>query len=61
MKMLRFKFQQNRTINKEFDFWGGIEERRGEGRGAPILKFRKLTPRDLSTEHSYQMSARLDH
>ena len=23
MKMFCFKFNQNRTINKEFDFWGG--------------------------------------
>ena len=22
MKMLRFKFQQNHTINEKFDFWG---------------------------------------
>ena len=22
-KMFHFKFQQNRTINEEFDFWGG--------------------------------------
>ena len=24
MKMLCFKFQQNHTMNEEFDFWGGL-------------------------------------
>ena len=32
LKMLCFKFQQNRTINEEFNFWGGR-------RGDPISKF----------------------
>ena len=29
LKMLLFKFQQNRTINEEFNFLGGREEERG--------------------------------
>ena len=48
-KMLRFKFQQNRTINEEFDIlrgWGG-----GSKLGSPFINcnyffsnFRKITP-----------------
>jgi len=33
MKMFRFKFQRNRTINEELDFWkggGGGEARQGD-------------------------------
>ena len=33
MQMFCFKFQQNRTINEEFDFL------RGEGQGVPIYEF----------------------
>ena len=29
LKMLRFKIQQNRPINEEFNFLGGREEKRG--------------------------------
>ena len=29
LKMLRFKIQQNRTTNEEFNFLGGREEERG--------------------------------
>ena len=29
LKMLRFKFKQNRPINEEFNFLGGREEERG--------------------------------
>ena len=35
MKFFCFKFQQNRTINEEFDFGGGM----GEGNVTPIHKF----------------------
>ena len=37
-----FKFDQNRTINEEFDFWG-VNGGRGVGRGAPISKIRKIS------------------
>ena len=33
--MFRFKFQQNRILNEEFDFWKG----EGGGQGDSILKF----------------------
>ena len=33
--MLHFKFQQNRTIKEEFDFFEG--EKRGGGRGPPFI------------------------
>ena len=37
MKLFGFKFQQNRTINEEFDFF---EEGEGqEGKENPIYKF----------------------
>ena len=35
MKMLGFKFEQNRTISEEFDFLRG----EGVGQGVPIYKF----------------------
>ena len=34
MKMLGFKFEQNRTVSEEFDFLRG----RGLGQGVPIYK-----------------------
>ena len=39
MKMLCFKFHQNRPINEEFDFFEEGGERPPEGMGAPIPKF----------------------
>ena len=33
MKMLRFKFQPNSTINEEFNIFEGRGGERGEGRG----------------------------
>ena len=36
----------------------GVLGRGGGGRGAPIFKIRKFTPRDLLTEHIHQISAR---
>ena len=35
MKMFCFKFQQNRIINEELDFWRGG----GDGKGTSIYKF----------------------
>ena len=35
-----FKFQQNPTINEEFDFWGVKTPRRGQGES--ISKIRKI-------------------
>ena len=38
--MLHFKFNQNRTINEEFDFFeGGGRGGAAGGQGAPIHKF----------------------
>ena len=49
-KMLRFNFQQNRTINEEFDF-SGVKVVGGV-RVAPILKFRKsLIQNDITNPH----------
>ena len=40
MKMLCFRFQQNRTINKHFDFFEGRRGERGlEGRETSFLNF----------------------
>ena len=41
MQMLCFKFDQNRTINEEFNFFEGEGEAEGppEGKGTPIHKF----------------------
>ena len=39
MKMLCFKFHQNRPINEEFDFFEGGGGGPPGGEGAPIYKF----------------------
>ena len=45
MKMLRFKFQHNSTINEEFNIFEGRGGERGEGegpsggKGPPIYKY----------------------
>ena len=42
MKMLCFKFHQNRTINEEFNFWGDQILSGGPGgRGTRFEKFEK--------------------
>ena len=39
MKMLCFKFHQNRPINEEFDFFDEGAKRPPGGKGVPIHKF----------------------
>ena len=56
MKMLCFKLQQKRTINKEFDFWG-IKGAEGGGEGVPrFQKFEKATHRTVVPTHTENIS-----
>ena len=53
MKMFRFIFQQNRTINEEFDFDWFKGTKKEEGvRGAPIFKNDKVYNRTVVPTHT---------
>ena len=53
MKMFCFNFNQNRTINKEFDFWGGQILSGGPegGRGTRFQQFEKISYRTVVSTH----------
>ena len=73
MKTFRFKFQQNRIINEEFDFWreGGQGDRIhkfefGEGDGAgpqgvPIYKFYSQLLLETCENVPFQIYAKSHH
>ena len=58
MKMLFFKFHQNRTMNEEFELWegqilsGGLEG----GRGKRLQKFEKCSYRMVVPFHTENVS-----
>ena len=54
MKMLSLRFNLNRTINEEFDFWG-VKALRGR-QGHPISKIRKKNPH---TERWFQPTPKI--
>ena len=54
MKMLCFKFHQNRAINEEFYFWGGIFPK--GGRVARFKNIEKFLYRTAVSTHSQNFS-----
>ena len=57
MKMLRFKFQHDCTINEEFDIYEGGEGGASRGQGEPIYKFQS----QLSLLNMKMLSFKFQH
>ena len=55
MKILCFKFHQNRPINEELDCWGGFMTPKG-GQGARFQKFEKASYRTVVRTHIENVS-----